>query len=70
MAGMKPVTLFKTGLVGSVLTALCCLTPLLVWLFAALGVSAWLAYADAVLFPALAIFLGLIVLALMRRRRS
>lgn len=50
--------LFCSGCVGTVVTAICCFTPALVILFGALGVSAWLGWIDYVLFPALAVFLG------------
>jgi mercuric ion transport protein len=62
--------LLRTGIVGSIIAALCCFTSLLVWLFGALGLSAWLAGADLVLFLALAGFLGLTVYALIRRRQT
>jgi mercuric ion transport protein len=51
--------LLRAGIIGSVIVALCCFTPILVIAFVALGVSAWLGWVDYVLFPALAFFLGL-----------
>ena len=60
----------KTGIIGTVVAALCCFTPLLVVIFAGLGVSAWLGGADYVLFPALFGFMGLSAYALWRRRRA
>ena len=62
--------LFKTGIIGTVVAALCCFTPLLVVVFGALGVSAWLMGADYVLFPALFGFLGLTAYAFWRRRQA
>ena len=62
--------LLRTGIVGAILTALCCFTPVLVFLFAALGLSALVGYLDFVLLPALAISLTAIVYALYRRRNS
>lgn len=59
---------FKTGAVGTVLVALCCFTPILVILFAAVGLSAWVGYLDYVLFPALFVFLGLTVFAYIRKK--
>lgn len=62
--------MLKTGVTGTVVVALCCFTPLLVVLFGAVGLSAALAWADFVLFPMLAVFLGMTGLALARRGRS
>lgn len=67
---MKKPGLLTTGAVGTVLIALCCFTPVLVVLFATVGLSAWLGYLDYVLLPALAIFIGLTVYALYRRKTS
>lgn len=62
--------LLTTGIVGTAVAALCCLTPLLVIILAALGLSAWLGWADYVLLPAMALFPAMAVFALLRRRRS
>ena len=56
--------LLCTGATGSVIAAICCFTPVLVVLFGAVGLSAWLGWIDYVLFPALAIFLGITAYAL------
>ena len=56
--------LLCTGATGSVITAICCVTPVLVVLFGAVGLTAWLGWIDYVLFPALAVFLGITVYAL------
>jgi mercuric ion transport protein len=61
-------SLFKTGVIGSVIVALCCFTPILVILFVALGLSALIGYLDYVLFPLLGLFLVLIVLSLVTNR--
>jgi mercuric ion transport protein len=61
-------SLFKTGVIGSVIVALCCFTPILVVLFVALGLSALIGYLDYVLFPLLGIFLVLIVVSLVINR--
>ena len=50
---MRDRTLITTGAIGAVLAAICCLTPLLVIVFGAVGLTAWLAKADYVLIPAL-----------------
>jgi len=57
----------KFGIVGTVITALCCFTPVLVVLFGALGLAGLVGYLDYVLFPLLAVFLALVVVAVFRR---
>jgi len=61
--------LITTGIVGTVIVALCCFTPVLVVLLGAVGVSAWLGWIDFVLLPALAFFAALTVYAVWRRQR-
>lgn len=51
--------ILKTGIIGAVVTAICCFTPALVVLLAYLGLSALLPFADMVLLPLLAVFVGL-----------
>lgn len=67
---MKDATILRTGIVGSIVAAVCCFTPALVILLGAVGLSAWLGWIDYVLFPALAIFLGLTAYGLWRRQRA
>ncbi len=67
---MKDKTLLRTGIIGTVIAAVCCFTPVLVIAFGVAGLSAWLGYADYVLLPALAFFMGLTAYALYRRRRA
>ena len=50
----------KTGIIGTVVAALCCFTPVLVVLFGAIGLTAWLGWIDYVLFPALFASMGLV----------
>ena len=61
--------LIATGVVGTVIAALCCFTPVLVVLLGAVGLSAWLGWLDYVLLPALAFFIGLTAYAVWRRQR-
>lgn len=49
----------KTGIIGSLVAALCCFTPILAILLGALGLGWLTGYLDYVLFPVLVIFLGL-----------
>ena len=63
--------LLRTGVIGSVIAAICCFTPALVVLVTAVGLSAVVGYLDYVLFPALAVFLAITGYALyLRSRRS
>jgi mercuric ion transport protein len=61
--------LLETGLVGTVLAALCCFTPLLAVLMGAVGFASAVGWIDYVLFPALAFFIALTAYAVVRRRR-
>ena len=63
-------SLLRIGIVGAVIAALCCFTPLLVALVAAVGLSAVVGYLDYVLLPALVVFVGITIYALLRRRRG
>ena len=65
---MNNRTLLKTGIAGSVIAAICCATPILVILLAAVGLSAWVGWLDYILIPALVIFVGITIYALHRRR--
>lgn len=59
-----------TGVVGALVSMLCCFTPALVLLLGALGLSAYVAKADYVLIPIFLASIALIVFAIIRRRRS
>lgn len=67
---MENRKLLRTGLIGTVIAALCCFTPVLVILLGAVGLSAWLGWLDYVLFPALAIFVGITIYAVYRQRQD
>ena len=67
---MKDRTLVRAGVVGAVIAAVCCFTPILVIGLGAVGLSAWLGWLDYVLLPALFLSLGLIAYGLWRQRRS
>ena len=67
---MKDATIVKTGIVGTVIAAICCATPVLVVALGAIGLSAWIGGLDYVLFPALAFFLGMTGYGLWRRQRT
>ena len=65
---MSRLGLLITGAAGVVVAALCCFTPILVTLLAAVGASAVVGKLDYVLLPALAIFIGIIIYALVRKK--
>lgn len=60
----------RFGVIGTVVTALCCFTPLLVLLLTGVGTGWAIGYLDYVLLPALAFFAGLTVYAVWKRSRA
>jgi mercuric ion transport protein len=66
---MSDRKLLGTGGVGSVIAALCCFTPILVVALGVVGLSAAVGWLDYVLFPALALFMGITIYALIRMQR-
>lgn len=73
MKGKTPQSLkrrFYAALAGTVAVALCCFTPVLVILFAAIGLSAFTHYLDYVLFPALAALLILTAYSYRKWKKS
>mgnify|MGYP001393645600 FL=1 len=64
---MKTSTLLKTGMIGMLISALCCFTPVLVLIFGAVGLAAWVGYLDYVLMAALLFFVGVIIYAAIRK---
>jgi len=67
---MQKSTLLRTGIAGTILAALCCFTPLLVVLLGVAGLSAWVGHLDAVLLPALVIFIAVTIYALIRKDKG
>lgn len=65
----NPNTLLRVSVIGTVIVALCCFTPILVILLGFVGLSAMTGYLDNVLLPALAILFGLTVYALWRKKQ-
>lgn len=65
---MRDETLLETGIVRTVIAAICCFTPVLVVLLGVVGFSALAAWLDYVLLPALAFFLGLTIWTAWRLR--
>jgi mercuric ion transport protein len=66
---MQDRALLRLGLTGTIVTAICCFTPTLVWLLAISGMAAWTAWLDYVLWPLLVLFLGVTAFAVLRARR-
>jgi mercuric ion transport protein len=61
---------FYATLAGTAIVAICCFTPLLVILFAAVGLSAFTPYFDYVLFPALVILIILTIHSYWKWKKS
>lgn len=66
---MQGDKLLKCSIGGTVLTALCCFTPILVLGLSAVGLAAATAWLDIILLPLLAAFLCLTVYSVYRRWR-
>lgn len=62
--------MLKTGIVGAIVAAVCCFTPLLVWLLPAIGLAGSLAWIDLSLWAALVLFLAIAGTGLLRRARA
>ncbi len=60
---------YRAGIIGAVVAAVCCFTPVLVVLVTVVGWSAIVGYLDYVLYPALGLFLILAVVGWVQRRR-
>jgi len=65
----NPKTLLRVSVIGTVLVALCCFTPILVVLLGTLGLTALTGYFDYVLLPALVFFIGLTCYAVWRKKK-
>lgn len=63
-------TWLRVGVIGTVVVALCCFTPVLLILLGVVGLSALAGYLDVVLLPALALFIGLTGYAVWRKRQA
>ena len=64
--------LLGVGIIGTVIAALCCFTPVLAWTLGAVGLSSAIGYVyrDDVLLPLMAFFLVITGYALWRRKRT
>lgn len=61
--------LFRIGAIGSVVTALCCFTPILVIVLTSIGLAGVISYLDIVLLPLLGAFVLMLLVALVRKAR-
>ncbi len=70
---MKDQKRLRAGVIGSVVMALCCFTPLLVGLLGTAGLSAWLSgwmgWLDVALLSVLALFVCIAAYAVIRMKR-
>jgi mercuric ion transport protein len=67
---MNDRTLLRTGIIGTLIVAVCCFTPVLIVLLGVVGLSAWLGWLDYVLLPALVLFLAVTAYAILQMRRN
>ncbi len=67
---MNDRSLITTGVIGTVLAAICCATPLLAVVLGSVGLTAWLAKADYIVIPMLLVGAALEGLGLYRRRNA
>ena len=63
---MKPRSLLRVGIVGTVIAVICCFTPVLVVLLGIAGLSAAVGWLDYVLLPTLAVFVGIMLYAIVK----
>jgi mercuric ion transport protein len=61
---------FKTGLWGSIVTAICCALPILPFILGLIGLATFTPYLDYVLFPLLGLFLILTFYAWLKQKKS
>ena len=62
--------LVRVGALGALLATVFCITPTLVVVLSVVGLSGAVGYLDYVLLPALAVFVGMLVSEIVRRRRA
>ncbi len=67
---MKTDRWFKTGLWGSIVTAICCATPILSLVLGIIGLAAFTRYLDYVLLPLLGLFVILIFYGWLKHKRN
>jgi mercuric ion transport protein len=61
---------FIASVIGTMLVAVCCFTPLLVVTLGAIGLSAFIPYLDFILLPAFAVLLIVTVVSFIKWRNT
>lgn len=69
-SGKKQKNLLKVGIIGTIIAALCCSTPILVLLLSAIGLGAVSVYLDYILLPVLAGFILMTIYGLLQLMRT
>lgn len=64
---MSENKLLRTGVIGTLVAAVCCFTPLLVVILGALGFTAVIGYLDYVLLPMLGVSILLVVFSVWKK---
>jgi mercuric ion transport protein len=67
---MNDRSLVTAGVIGTVLAAICCATPLLAVVLGSIGLAAWLVNADYIVIPVLLLAVALVGLGLRRRHHA
>jgi mercuric ion transport protein len=67
---MNEQKLMRVGAAGTILAAICCFTSILVIIFGAIGLSAFVAKLDFILLPLLALCIEILVSATWLRQKS
>jgi len=62
--------IFRVGIIGTIVTAVCCFTQVLPFILSAIGISRFVGYLDMVLMPLLAIFAGIAIFGFLKRRSA
>jgi mercuric ion transport protein len=67
--GKPPNFWITTGIIGALVSSLCCFTPLAVIFLGVAGLGAWTGYIDYVVLPSLAFSVGLIGYGFISKKR-
>lgn len=66
----KLTGLARLGIIGAIFACVACFTPLAVTLLGVIGLAGWAGYLDYMLFPLLAVCIGLLLFGLARKRQD